>query len=148
METFFTNIRFYILPSYSAAELDSVQPLWDATVEAKAKRCATATICAVADQDIVDKCSIPRYNQPLTYDIPPCSDVTISNMLQEYKHLFRSKPDATTLAYHHIPTTENPVRVPMHQIPGHYKQEIEHQIHEMLQQGIIEESWMAPAVCF
>ena len=100
------------------------------------------------DHDIVDECSIPRYNLPVTYDIPPCRDTPISNVLQQYKHLFRSMPGATTLAYHHIPTTENPVRVPPWRIPGHYKQEVERQTHEMLQ-GIIEEScspWMAPAV--
>jgi len=41
------------------------------------------------------------------------------------------------------------VRVPPRQIPGHYKQEVEHQVHEMLQQDIIEETcspWMAPEV--
>ena len=51
----------------------------------------------------------------------------------------------STIAYHHIPTTGNPVRVN----PGLYKKEVEQQIHDMLQQGIIEEScspWMAPAV--
>ena len=105
----------------SGSELESLQPLWDATVEAKAKRYATAAIGTASDHDIIDECSIPCYNQPLTYDMPPCSDITISNVLLEYKHLFRSEPGATTLAYHHIPTTENPVRVPPRQIPGHYK---------------------------
>jgi len=119
----------------------------EATVGAKAKQCITPAI-GTSDHDLVDECSVPCYNQPLTYDIPSYSDMTISNVLQECKHLFRSKPGATTIAYH---TTENPVRVPPHQIPGHYKQEVKHQIHEMLRQGIIEEScspWMAPAVCF
>ena len=53
------------------------------------------------------------------------------------------------MAFHHIPTTDNPIRVPPRRIPGHYKKEIEHQIHDMLQQGIIEEScspWMVSAV--
>ena len=134
---------------HNTSDLDSVQPLWDATVEAKAKRCATAAISATSDHDIVDECSIPRYDKPLTYDVPPCSDLNIGEVLKEYKYLFRSIPGATTLAYHHIPTTENPIRVPPQRIPGHYKQEIEQQIREMLQQGIIEEScspWMAPAV--
>ena len=53
------------------------------------------------------------------------------------------------MAFHHIPTTDNPIWVPPLRIPGHYKKEIEHQIHDMLQQGINEERcspWMAPAV--
>ena len=88
-------------------------------------------------------------NQSLTYNVTPCSDVTIGEVLREYKYLFRSIPGATTLAYHHIPTTANPVQVPPRRIPGHYKQEVEQQICDMLQQGIIEEScspWMAHAV--
>ena len=97
---------------HSTSDIDSVQPLWDATVEAKAKRCATAAISAASDHDIVEECSIPRYDKPLTYDVPPCSDLNISEVLKEYKYLFRSISGATTLAYHPIPTTENPIRVP------------------------------------
>jgi len=78
------------------------------------------------------------HKQSHNYDIPPCNEITISNVLLQYKHLFRSQPGA-----------RNPVRVPPRRIPGHYKEEVERQIQEMLQQGIIEEScslWMAPAV--
>ena len=53
------------------------------------------------------------------------------------------------MAFHRIPTTENQIQAPPRRIPGHYKQEIVHQIHDMLQQGIIAESyspWMPPAV--
>ena len=91
----------------SGCELDSVRPLWEATVDAKAKRCITAAI-GTSDHDIVDECSVPCYNEPLTYDMPSCRDMTNSNVLQEYKHLFRSKPGATTIAYHHIPNHRKP----------------------------------------
>ena len=104
--------RFYILPSHNSTQYISVQPLWDATVEAKAKRCATAAISAASDHDIVEECSISRYDKLLTYDVPPCSDFNNGEVLKEYKYLFRSIPGATTLAYHHIPTTEKPIRVP------------------------------------
>ena len=129
--------------------MDCIQPLWDATVEAKAKRFATAAISTSSDHDIVEECSVPHYDKPISYEVPPCSDINIGEVLREYKYLFRSIPGATTMAFHHIPTTNNPIRVPPRRIPGHYKKEIEHQIHDMLQQGIIEEScspWMAPAV--
>jgi len=93
----------------SGCELDSVRPLWEATVEAKAKLCITAAI-GTSDYDIVDECSVPCYNQPLTYDMPSCSDMTFGNVLQEYKHLFRSKPGAITVAYHsnHRKPSESP----------------------------------------
>ena len=55
----------------------------------------------------------------------------------------------TSEAQHYIPTTGNPVRVPPRRIPAHYRDEVEQQMQEMLDLGIIEESsspWMAPAV--
>ena len=58
-------------------------------------------------------------------------DITIGEVLREYKYLFRSIPGATTLAYHHIPTTENPVRVPPRRILGYYKQEVEQLIRDV-----------------
>ena len=72
-----------------------------------------------------------------------------SQVVNEYKHLFRTLPGSTTMAYHHIPTQGSSVRVPPRRIPAHYRETAEKQIHHMLEQGIIEEScspWMAPAV--
>ena len=70
-------------------------------------------------------------------------------VVEEFKDLFRMSPRVTFKAQHYIPTTGNPVRVPPRQIPAHYRDEVEQQIQEMLDLGIIEESsspWMAPAV--
>ena len=125
---------------HNTSDLDSVQPLWDATIE------ATAAIGTTSDHDIVEKCSIPCYDKPITYDVPPCNDITIGEVFRENTSTCL---DQSTLAYHHIATTENPVQVPPRRIPSHYKQEVEQQICDMLQQGTIEEScspWMAPAV--
>ena len=129
--TYHLCLDFTSLPvaiQHNISDLDSVQPLWDATVEAKAKRYTTAAIGTVPEHDIVEECSIPHYDKAITYEISPCSDISIGEVLREYKYLFRSIPGATTLAHRHIPTTENPVRVPPQQIPGHYKQEVEQQI--------------------
>ena len=63
--------------------------------------------------------------------------------------MFRLTPGITTFAYHHIPTMRNAVHVSPHRVLGHYKREVEQQIHEMLQRGIVEEScslWLASAV--
>jgi hypothetical protein len=70
-------------------------------------------------------------------------------VVEEFKDLFRTSPGVTSEAQHYIPTTGNPVRVPPRRIPAHYRDEVEQQIQEMLDLGIIEESsspWMAPAV--
>ena len=51
-------------------------------------------------------------------------------------------------AYHHIPTTGSPVRVPPQCVPVQYCEEVEQQIQDMLDIGIIMKSnspWMAPA---
>ena len=73
----------------------------------------------------------------------------IDLLLTEYKDLFGTIPGATTVAHHHIPITGNPVCVPPRRVPAHFKEEVERQIQQMLQRGIIEEStspWMSPAV--
>ena len=91
----------------NTSDLGSVQPLWDATEEAKAKQYVTAAIGAILDHDIVEECSILCYDKPITYDVPPCSNITIGEVLSEYKYLFTG---VTTLVYYHIPTTENPYK--------------------------------------
>lgn len=125
-----------------------MEAMWHSEIEAKSKRCA-ATIAEDPSFNMIDECSIPQYGNPVKFDVPCCDDVEIDMLLMEYKDLFRSIPGVTKLAYHHIPTAGNPVRVPPRRVPAHYKEEVEHQIQQMLQEGIIEESsspWMAPAV--
>ena len=117
-------------------DLMTVQPLWNAEQEAKAKRCAVAVI-GNSNHDIVDECSIPQYHKPISFDIPTCIDTAIRGIPKKYQHFFRSTPGMTTLTDHYIPTTGNPICVPPRRIPGHFKQEVEQQIHEMLQISII-----------
>ena len=53
------------------------------------------------------------------------------------------------MVHHHIPITGSTVRVPSRRVSAHFKEEVECQIQQMLQRGIIEEStssWMSPAV--
>ena len=81
----------------------------------------------------------------MVIDVPCSGDTEIDKLLTKHRCLFKSVP---ALAYRHNPTTGNPVQIPPRQIPTHYKEEVECQIHQMLQKDVIEESsnpWMAPA---
>ena len=71
---------------HNISDLESVQPLWYATVEAKAKRYATTAIGTVPEHDIIEECSIPCYDKAITYEVPPCSDISIGEELREYKY--------------------------------------------------------------
>ena len=85
----------------------------------------------------------------MSIELPECPAPALQRVIEEYQALFRTTPGVTKAAYHYIPTTGNPVRVPPRRVPAHYRQEVEQQIHTTLEQGIIEESsspWMAPAV--
>ena len=81
--------------------------------------------------------------------MPECPAPALYSVVAEYQDLFRTTPGVTEEAYHFIPTTGNPVKVPPRRVPAHYREEVDRQIRTMLEQGIIEESsspWMAPAV--
>ena len=95
----------------------------------------------------LDECAISLFGQPIAYDMPPCPHEQMSSVMQDYKELFRTQPGQTSLAKHFIPTTDSPVKVPPRRIPAHYRAEVEKQLQDMLEMGIIEESsspWMAP----
>jgi len=113
-----------------------------------------AHLCAIQSQnelsaDLVDECAIPNYKRPSEIDIPKCSDVQLEYVVDQFKGVFCTTPGKTDDAYHFIPTTGNPVRVPPRRIPAQYRVEVTQQIETMLEQGIITRSkspWMAPAV--
>ena len=100
-------------------------------------------------EEALDECAIPLFGQPFAYDMPPCPHEQLSSVMQDYKELFRTRPGQTNLAKHFIPTADSPVKVPPRRIPAHYRAEVEKQLQDMLELGIIEESsspWMAHMV--
>ena len=103
----------------------------------------------IPDNDEAEECAIPLFHKNPTYSLPPCA-VECQEVVNEYRDLFTSIPGKTNTVEHHIPTEgASPIRVPPRRIPNHYRQEVERQINEMLEQGIIVEStspWLAPCV--
>ena len=99
--------------------------------------------------DVTEECAIPDYGAEREFEVSVAITTSFSGIINQYKKLFRTTPAKTTQAYHHIPTKGHPIRVPPRRVPAHYRSEVERQINEMLEQGIITPSsnpWMAPVV--
>ena len=87
-------------------------------------------------------------------DLTEQQKATLRNLLEENKDLFSPslKNLGKTDLYHHVIETEpgrGPVRLPFYRQPPHIRQEIDRQVNEMLEQGIIEPSnsiWHSPVV--
>ena len=93
--------------------------------------------------------SVPSFQRSADVQLPECPKASFLAIVEEYQDLFWTNPGLTDQACHFIPTTGNPVRVPPCRIPAQYRKEVDKQLEEMLQLGIITESnspWMAPAV--
>ena len=125
-----------------------ILPLYQAERKSQARACAI-TALEQPGTDVVDECAIPKYEEHPSLEMPECPAPALYSVVAEYQDLFRTTPGVTEEAYHFIPTTGNPVKVPPRRVPAHYREEVDRQIRTMLEQGVIEESsspWMAPAV--
>ena len=140
------NTRDYSIPN---AIIKEVKNIFNEAQKGYCKMCVIATIDTV-EKDIVQECSIPSFQKSsCRIELPECPDDELMSIVKEHCHLFCTTPGLTDVAHHFITTTGSPVRVPPRRIPVHYREEVEKQIAEMLEQGVIIESsspWMAPAV--
>ena len=100
---------------------------------------------------MVEDCAIPLFGKPGKYEllqfIKP--GLGLAAVVNEYQDLFITLLGTTLVASHQINTTGSPVRIPARRIPAHFCDEVEEQLQQMLQKGIIVESsspWLAPAV--
>ena len=71
--------------------------------------------------DAVDEFAVPDFRKTSRVELPECVGSEFSVILEQYQDLFQTKPGATEVIYHFIPSTGNPVRVPPGRcIPAQY----------------------------
>uniref|UniRef100_A0A5S6QP72 RNA-directed DNA polymerase n=1 Tax=Trichuris muris TaxID=70415 RepID=A0A5S6QP72_TRIMR len=113
------------------------------------ERYFSASAVVETDDDVLDNCAVPNYSAEKVLDLPQYP-YDYSTVVQPFQKLFSVIPGATNLAFHVIPTGDNPpVRVPPRRLPAHFRQEVEKQLQTMIQNGIIRPSsspWLAPTV--
>ena len=97
-------------------------------------------------QEMTEECAIPKFGSPPKVEFPEIIKTCFVTVVDKFKDLFVT---TTSLASHRITTAGTPVRVPSRRIPMHFREEVEVQIQQLLEKGIITESnspWLAPAV--
>ena len=96
----------------------------------------TAVILS-GEEDGTENCAIPHFTHPGKSILPASSDAYMDT-ITEYKSLFCSVPGKTNAINHHITMgNSKAICVPPRRIPVHFKEDVQQQIAEMLQQGII-----------
>eukprot|EP00731_Ephydatia_muelleri_P024338 Em0016g609a len=142
------------LPILSANQESAppIKPIWTAERLFKTKKCPVASIGETmedANQEMTEECAIPKFGSPPKVEFPEIIKTCFVTVVDKFKDLFVTTPGTTSLASHRITTAGTPVRVPSRRIPVHFREEVEVQIQQLLEKGIITESsspWLAPAV--
>ena len=135
-------------PKQVQAPQQELRAFWEEIVKHKPHIGAVAVLDET-EVDVTEECAIPDYGAKREFEVSVAITTSFSGIINQYKKLFCTTPAKTTQAYHHIPTKGHPIRVPPRRVPAHYRSEVERQINEMLEQGIITPSsnpWMAPVV--
>ena len=105
----------------------------------------------VLDDDIPQAvpCSV-KNNQQMELDMPQKFQKALESVLNDHAALFRCQLGKTNVTKHVIDTGDaTPVKVPPRPIPFHYSEQVQRQLKDMAEEGIIRPSnspWRAPAV--
>ena len=151
----FTTTPVTVAPSKLSANQESappIKPIWTAERLFKTKKCPVASIRETmedANQEMTEECAIPKFGSPPKVEFPEIIKTCFVTVVDKFKDLFVTTPGTTSLASHRITTAGTPVRVPSRRIPVHFREEVEVQIQQLLEKGIITESsspCLAPAV--
>ena len=88
-----------------------VLPLYEAERRTQARACAIVAL-EQPEADIVDECAVPNYHKTPNTELPECPESCLYSVVDKYRGPFCTTPGVTKVAYHFIPTTGNPVKVP------------------------------------
>ena len=105
------RVHNYPLPqSETSVAIAQVLPIYQGARKEQAKPCAIAGIEQPAT-DITDECAIPMYQNPISFELPECSQSSLMTIVHKYQSLFHTTPGSADAAHHFISTNRNPVMV-------------------------------------
>jgi len=89
-----------------------VVPIYYEAAKVNLAKVCTASVDQETEVDVVDDCAVPDYHAPSNIELPACTITGFTYLLEQYRTLFYTKPGYIEDAWHYIPTTGNPVKVP------------------------------------
>ena len=110
-----------LVPEPTAINLkvgEDVNALFHASQKWRTRVCVVATIPS-SENDVIEECAIPNFQKPICIELLECPENELRALVNEHSKLFRTKPGVIQAAYHYIPTTGSPIRVPPRRIPAH-----------------------------
>jgi len=96
-----------------------VLAVYDAAQKMHSKACAVPNTQS-GGTDVIDECAIPEFQKPMSIELPECPNSEYLGVVHEYHTLFQTAPGKTDVAYHFIPTTGSPIKVPPRRIPAQF----------------------------
>jgi len=139
-----------VYPKQVQAPQQEQQLFWEENLKHKPHIGAVAVLVDNA-VEAMEECAIPDYGTDKNFELPNCTKTTFPGVINQYKRLFCKIPGKTARAYHCIPTRGQLIHVLPRRVPAHYQGEVEHQINEILEQGIIIQSsspgWLQQYLC-